>query len=37
MWIGEAGELSLRAYVGLSWFGRTSAWTRPAPATAEAR
>ena len=37
MSIGDAGELVLRAYVGIPWFGRTSTWTRPAPATAEAR
>jgi uncharacterized protein (DUF2147 family) len=32
MRIGEGGELLLRGYVGLPWFGRTSAWTRPAVA-----
>jgi hypothetical protein len=37
MWIGDAGELMLRAYVGLSWFGRTSAWARPEVALGEAR
>lgn len=29
MRMGPAGELMLRGYVGLPWFGSTSAWTRP--------
>ncbi len=29
MWMGPGGELMLRGYVGLPWFGSTSAWTRP--------
>ena len=29
MWMGPDGELMLRGYVGLPWFGSTSAWTRP--------
>ena len=37
MRIGESGELLLRGYVGLPWFGRTSAWTRPAVAVGGAQ
>ena len=37
MRIGESGELLLRGYVGLPWFGRTSAWTRPAIAVGGAQ
>jgi uncharacterized protein (DUF2147 family) len=37
MSVGDAGELMLHAYVGLSWFGRTSAWTRPELTLGEAR
>jgi uncharacterized protein (DUF2147 family) len=37
MTLGEQGELLLHGYVGLPWFGRTSAWTRPAVAVGEAR
>jgi uncharacterized protein (DUF2147 family) len=37
MWIGDAGELMLHPYVGLSWFGRTSAWARPEVALGEVR
>jgi uncharacterized protein (DUF2147 family) len=37
MSMNDAGELVLRAYVGLSWFGRTSAWARPEEALGEAR
>ena len=32
MRVGDDGTLLLRGYVGLPWFGRTSAWTRPAVA-----
>jgi uncharacterized protein (DUF2147 family) len=32
MTIGAQGELLLHGYVGIPWFGRTSAWTRPAVA-----
>jgi len=32
MSLGEQGELLLHGYVGIPWFGRTSAWTRPAVA-----
>lgn len=28
MWLGPDGELMLRGYIGLPWFGSTSAWTR---------
>ena len=37
MRIGDGGELLLRGYVGLPWFGRTSAWTRPAVAVGGAQ
>jgi len=37
MRMGEGGELLLRGYVGLPWFGRTSAWTRPAVAVGGAQ
>ena len=32
MTLGAQGELLLHGYVGIPWFGRTSAWTRPAVA-----
>jgi len=37
MSLGEQGELLLHGYVGIPWFGRTSAWTRPTVAVGGAR
>jgi len=37
MRVGDDGTLLLRGYVGLPWFGRTSAWTRPAVAVGGAQ
>lgn len=37
MTLGSRGELLLHGYVGLPWFGRTAAWTRPGVAVGGTR